>query len=522
MNKVIISFAFTAALLTGCKNDNEDGDVKNVQPGDETHTETELESLAYTLYTDKSELFVDFKPLIVGKTSTLSAHFTKLGENFKAVTDGSVSVSLVGNKKQPGNKANNPSSPGIFRLALKPENAGTYQLVFEIQTKAFADIIIIDSIAVYPDVKTALANQKEDLSTLPTGQTGIKAGAIIEEIVYLKEQAWEIEFANMEVKRQPFAEIIKTTGQILPAQGDKVIIIAKSNGIITFGNNKKLIGSAVNSGETLFIISGSGLTEDNLDTKYKEAKANYEKNKADFERAKELAKDNIISQKEFQEIQLRYENAQIAFNTIANNYTTGGQKITSPIQGFIKNVFVSEGQYVEIGQPIASVSQNRKLILKAEVPQKHFSKLKSISSANFKTAYDSKIFSTDSLNGKLISFGKNTNDNAYYVPVNFEIDNKGEIIPGSFIEVFLKTNMIKDALVIPYSALIEEQGIYFAYVQTSGEGFQKRELKLGISDGMNVQVLSGIKENERVVIKGGYQIKLATMSGKMPEVGHEH
>ncbi|MBL4593307.1 MAG: HlyD family efflux transporter periplasmic adaptor subunit [Flavobacteriales bacterium] len=175
-----------------------------------------------------------------------------------------------------------------------------------------------------------------------------------------------------------------------------------------------------------------------------------------------------------------------------------------------------------MGQPIASVSQNKKLILKAEVPQKYYSKLNSISSANFKTAYDDVVYNTDSLNGKFISYGKSTDERSYYIPVHFEIDNKGEIIPGSFIEVFLKANIIKDALIIPYSALIEEQGHYYAYVQTSGEGFQKRELKLGINDGFSVQVISGINENERVVSKGAYQIKLATMSGKMPAHGHEH
>ena len=69
---------------------------------------------------------------------------------------------------------------------------------------------------------------------------------------------------------------------------------------------------------------------------------------------------------------------------------------------------------------------------------------------------------------------------------------------------------------------MEEQGNYYVYVQTSGEGFQKRELKIGVNDGISVQILSGIKENERVVTKGAYQIKLVSMSGKMPEHGHEH
>ncbi len=510
MNKTIILFVIVAGLLASCNNDNHKhaNAEHGLLHGDETHTGVAPEPLAYTLYTDKSELFVEFKPLIVGEVSKFAAHFTQLGKYFEAVTEGSVTVSLIGNETQLTDKAEKPSSPGIFRLALTPEIVGTYQLVFDIQTKEFSDKIMIENITVYPDTKTALVNQQEQ--------------TIGEEIVYLKEQAWKIDFANMEVKREPFTEIIKTTGQIYPAQGDETTITAKSKGIITFGNNKKLIGSAVNSGETLFIISGAGLTEGNLDTKYKEAKNNYEKSKIDFERAKELVKDNVISQKYFQETQLRYKNAQSTFNTIEKNYTVGGHKITSPIQGYIKNVMVREGEYVEIGQPIASVSQNRKLILTAEVPQKHFSKLNSISSANFITVYDGNIYSTDNLNGKLISYGKNTNDNAYYIPVNFEIDNKVEIIPGSFIEVFLKANVIKDALVIPYSALIEEQGNYFAYVQTSGEGFQKRELKIGADDGMYVQVLAGIKEGERVVIKGGYQIKLATMSGKMPAHGHEH
>ncbi len=509
MNKLIISFVIFVGLLAGCKDDNnKHADTEHGHMhGDEEHAE-EPEPLTYTLYTDNLELFVEFNPLIVGKTSRFAAHVTRLEKSFKAVTEGFIIVKLIGNRQQLIDTNGKPSSPGIFPLDLTPKNSGTYQLIFVIQTNESLDKIKIPNITVYPDTKTALENQQEQ--------------TIGEEIVYLKEQAWKVGFANMEVMKKPFTEIIKTTGQILPAHGDVATITAKSHGIIAFGNKNKLIGSAINRGETLFIISGAGLTEDNLDTKYKEAKNNYEKSRIDFERAKELVKDNVVSQKYFQETQLRYKNALSSLNTIEKDYTVRGHKITAPIQGYIKNLMVSEGTHVETGQPLAIVSQNRKLILTAEVSQKHFAKLDSISSANFITAYNSKIYSTDSLNGKLISYGRNTNDNAFYIPVNFAIDNNGEIIPGSFVDVFLKTHVIKDALVIPYSALIEEQGNYFAYVQTSGEGFQKRKLKTGANDGMNIQVLAGIEEGERVVIKGGFQIKLATMSGKMPVHGHEH
>lgn len=499
MNKAFILFVCISTLFVGCNNENND---KN------NHGHSHLEPIIFTVYTDKTELFVEFKPLIKGHVSKFAAHFTTLGENFKPVTEGSVSLKLVGKNDQPSFKANKPSSPGIFRLSLKPINTGKFDLIFILKTKEFSDTIVIENISVYPNEKLALKDVQERSTT--------------EEIVYLKEQAWNVDFANQEILKQPFSEIIKTTGHILPAQGDEVLVTATNSGIITYSNNTKMIGSSVQKGEVLFTIRGGGLTESNIDKEYQEAKANYEKSKADFERAQLLVKENIIAQKEFQEIERNYKNSQSSYNTIAKNYSSNGKNIVAPIKGYVKNIMVNEGQYVEIGQSIASVSQNQRLIIKAEVAQKDYDKLNSISSANFKTAYDNTVYNTDSLNGKLISYGKSSNDHAYYIPVNFEIDNKGAIIPGSFIEVFLKSNTLDDALLIPFSALIEAQGIYYAYVQTSGETFEKRELKLGANDGFQVQVLDGIKEHERVVTHGAYQIKLASMSGKMPAHGHEH
>ena len=84
----------------------------------------ELQPLAYTLYTEKSELFIEFKPLVVGQTSKFAAHLTRLGENFLPYTEGTVTVSLIVGDKGLKNTATAPASPGIFRLALQPAQAG--------------------------------------------------------------------------------------------------------------------------------------------------------------------------------------------------------------------------------------------------------------------------------------------------------------------------------------------------------------------------------------------------------------
>jgi len=497
MNKLLI--IVSVILLASCGNPN----TIAKQTGAEV-----LPSLSYTIYTEKSELFAELRTLVVGDTAKLGGHFTKLGELFTAITDGTITLSLIVGDNNVSQESTVSSSPGIFRYVIVPAKAGIGKLVFDIKNKDYTDQIVIDNVTVYSDTKSAIASQKEE----PKGN----------QISYLKEQAWKVEFANMEVTRQSFNEIIKTTGEILPAHGDEMVVTATTNGIVTFTGNKAVVGTSVRAGEMLFAISGKNLTDGNTETRYTQAKVAYNKAKADFDRAQELVKDNIVSQRDFLDTKARYETEQVNYNNLSRNYQSGGQKVVSPISGFVKNVLVTEGQYVSVGQPIASVSQNRSLVLKAEVSQKYFSKLPLIASANFKTAYDNKTYSIESLNGRLLSYGKSNDANKLFIPVTFSFDNKGEVVPGSLVDVYLKLQSFDGAIVIPVSALIEEQGVFYAYAQTAGESFVKRELKMGGSDGINVQVLAGLNEGERVVTKGAYQIKLATASGAIPAHGHAH
>ena len=490
-----LSFLLILAIIVSCNK-------KEEQP-----EPLELEPLAYTLYTENIELFVEFKPLVVGQTSKFAAHFTVLGETFTALTDAKITVSLINNGKGIKSTVNAPASPGIFRLALEPSTAGTGKLVFDIVTKTYTNKIVIDNVTIYPDMKTASLQQP------PHSESG--------DITYLKEQAWKTEFANQLVKKQPFKDVIKTSGQLISASVDEVIVTAKASGVIKFTANVQ-IGSTVNSGNSLFTITGGDMTQGNIDAIVTEARANYLKAKTDYERSTSLAADQIISQREFQQVKLQYDNARTTFNTVANNYSSKGLNVMSPMSGSVKNILVAEGQFVAAGAPLATVSKNMNLILQANVSQGDFGKLASITSANFKAGNDDKIYSTEALNGKILSYGKSASGNMPFIPVTFQITNNGKLISGTAVEVYLKSTSITDALIVPIPALVEEQGIYYVYVQSGGESFQKREVKLGAGDGKNVQIISGISENERVVTKGAYQIKLSSASGALPAHGHEH
>ncbi len=491
--KKILLISFFAVIIFNCNKKDEEKPV------------SELEPLAYTIYSNKLELFVEFKPLIVGEVSRFAAHLTLLGESFKSLDEGKVTVSITENGSA---SVDAPNPPGIFRPEIKPVKAGSnFKVTFDIVTKDFTDQIVIDDITVYPTVQSAIDSQVEE----PEGN----------EIPYLKEQAWKVDFANQEVKKQMYFYTIRTTGQVLIPPSDEAVISAKSSGIVNFNGNSYISGMNVFKGEGLFSVSGSNLNEQNINTKILEARYEYEKAESEYKRAVELVKDKIISEKEFLAIENTYDISRTLYKSLTQNYSNSGIKVFSPISGFIRTINVQQGQFVEAGQTLAVISKNSRLLIKADLSQKYFDIINQIQSANFRTP-DGKTYDTESLNGRYIISGKSTGQDNLLLPINFEIDYRNDLIPGTFIEVFLKTTRIPDALVIPVSALIEEQGVFYVYVQTSGEGFEKREVNITGSDGMLVQVLSGINEGERVVTKGAYQIKLASMSGTMPVHGHEH
>lgn len=340
----------------------------------------------------------------------------------------------------------------------------------------------------------------------------------IDGIVFSRQQAEMAGLTVLRVASGTFNQVIKTSGQVRAAQGDEITIVATTGGTVSFANSSITEGTAVKQGETLVTISARNLQEGDPVIR---TKAEYDAAEKEIKRAGNLIRDKIISAKEYEQIQLRYESAKTAWEAVAAQSAPNGVKVVSPMHGYLKNRLVSQGEYVAVGQPIATIAQNKRLQLRAEVSEKNFRDLHSITGANFKLSYDPAIHKLTELNGRLISSGKASAPSSFYVPVTFEFDNIGTIIPGSYAEIYLLAQPRTDVISIPVSAVTEEQGLYFVYLQTGDETYQKQEVTLGQDDGSRIQVLSGLKNGDIIVTQGVYQVKLAASSGVIPE-GHSH
>lgn len=343
-------------------------------------------------------------------------------------------------------------------------------------------------------------------------------GGHSDEIILTPEKAKAAGVMVETVTPGTFREVIPTSGQVLAAQGDENTLVAATAGVVSFSRTVTE-GMSVGRDVELLSVSAENLQDGDP---VKRARIAYERAKGEYERAEKLIGERIVSEKEFNVLKENYENARIAYEALSPSKAGKGVAVKSPMAGYVKACFVKEGDYVTVGQPLLSVTQTRRLMLRAEVSERYYSRLHNIASANFQTPYDDKVYSLTDLKGRLLSFGKSSDGTSYYVPVTFEFDNRGDVIPGSFVEVYLLASERQNVLSVPVSALTEEQGLYFIYCQIDEECYRKQEVTVGANDGKRVEILSGLKGGEKVVTQGAIHVKLASASTAIPGHTHNH
>lgn len=340
------------------------------------------------------------------------------------------------------------------------------------------------------------------------------------EIVMTKHQLEEAHVMTSVVNASDFANVIKVGGQIVSSQNDEQTVVATSDGIVQFANRQLTEGATIVAGQQLATVSSRNLQSGDPVAK---AKAAYLAAQSQLERAKELVADKIISQKAYEQAKLDYEQALAAWRGLESTASKGGVVIASPRAGYVKNILVRQGDYVNIGTPILTLTSNRRLQLRADVPQQYVSLLSSVSGANFRIPGDDMLYRLSEMNGRVESYARSLADGSAFAPVIMSMDNVGALLPGAYADVYLLINDGKPCISLPTSAITEEQGLYFVYVAEPDEPgvFVKREVSIGRDNGERMEITSGLKSGETVVTQGAMQVRLASMSGSVPE-GHSH
>jgi cobalt-zinc-cadmium efflux system membrane fusion protein len=496
MYRIGIAMIIIVAMVTGCG------------PGSSPHGESEAhekETIQRTLFSGNTEFFIEHAILETGKESKFLVHVTWL-DTYSPCLTGTLTVQMGGTVAEAGK----PDRPGIFILTLIPEQEGASEIICTLRSGDITAMVRYPA-EVHPEGGGAHARAEEE-------NGGTEPG----DVTFSKEQAWNNDFMVQQIAPGSFSFVLKTSGEILTVPGEKKNVAATGNGMVVFPDKTLVQGSVVEKGQLLFIITASTVGSDNFELRYQEYLNSLEKSRSEFERHRHLFEKNVIPERQYLESRANYISDSIRFYDLAGKTGKNGLKVLAPAAGYIHYLNVSEGQYVATGQLLVTISSDRSLLLRADVPQQHYGQLQRIVTANFRPAFTRRVYSVKELDGKLLARGSSVAENDHYIPLYFKVTNDGTLLEGAFAEFYLLADSREGCILVPETAILEEQGNHYVYLQVTGVSYSKRAVVTGDSDGIQVEVISGLHEGDRVVSRGAMFLKAASIVTFEPAHEHSH
>ncbi len=312
-----------------------------------------------------------------------------------------------------------------------------------------------------------------------------------------------------------FSEVIAVSGRIESMPSDEATITATRSGIFTLSASTN-VGMKVASGYKIGSIQSASVQGGNPSI---EATATRNAAKRELDRLTPLHDDGVVSTQVYNEARSAYEQAEASLR----NSQQGSSSVFAPKSGVIARLLVKSGEFVDAGQPIALVSGNIHLTLRADVPEKYVAHLPNIESANFILASSSDIICLKDLNGNRISSYDSAIADNGYIPVYFSFDNDGKVSPGSFAEIYLTLGKRHQVLSVPKDAIVEISGNKCIYTLLEDGLYEKHVVSTGATDGNRIEIVSGLDSGEKVVVKGAQVVRMAeTSATTVPGHTHNH
>lgn len=320
------------------------------------------------------------------------------------------------------------------------------------------------------------------------------------------------------VIKSPFMQTIPVSGKLQFAQTDEMTISATISGTVNFLQTYTN-GTPVKKGGIMCTVSSDNIIGGDPT---KKIEVTYKIAQEELERKARLLKEKIVTQSDYNAALENYEKARIEYESVLNSKAKAGNTIKSPITGYVLETLVSNGDYVNAGDPIAKVVRNNKMMLVADVPLRYQNQLPLVKSASFTTEGNEIVFYTDSLEGKKLPSSTGVTSSNAFITLRWEMNRAAGLWAGSFAKIYLQTETVSNAIAIPVSALTDEGGTYYVYIKIDNNHYKKTRVKIGATDGKRIQIVEGLHAGNNVVTEGVMCVRQAGMSKIIGGHGHSH
>ncbi|MBI1356817.1 MAG: efflux RND transporter periplasmic adaptor subunit [Acidobacteria bacterium] len=465
-------------------------------------------------------------------------------DDFRPLTEGRVVVELAfsGGPTETF-PVSGPSRPGIFGVDVTPTRPGAAEMAIRVDSKAATDEHRLGRV----DVRAPHAAEDhehphpheegaEETAHPRPGEEQAVRQSPAEEISFLKEQQWTMDFATQVIETARLPESLTVPAKIQPRSGGRIAVTAPIGGRLSTGVRLPVIGTMVQSGQVIAaIVPPTSAPSDlaSLELAAEEARVKLDFARQELARVERLLEAGAIPAKRVQETksqealalaQLKAAKARIEQyeQTRQADHRDDARttfQVRSPLSGVVADVAVTDGAHVENGERIIEVVAVDLVYVVGEVPE--------VEAPSMRRPAGAEVIVPglhDPMRpGRLISVANFVDPETRTVKVIYELANeRRRLAVGQAVTLRLLEQSTQEGPTVPESAIVDDGGRPVVYLQTGGESFERRPVTLGGREAERVLVTSGLAKGERVVTEGAYLVRLASMSSQAPAHGHVH
>jgi len=515
MRHLLTILVLAASVASGCSRSGDAPAASTAEPP----------TLDVTSWTDKSELFMEHPPLVAGTSVRFAVHLTNMAD-FSALNAGRPSIEMT---PDAGGATitlagSDPLRPGAFRVEGTIPPPGRYRWALLVNAPGLTDRHDLGVTTVFGDEATANADAEKQ----PEGDATA--------IAYLKEQQWTNPFATTQVRDGEVRTALRVPAAIEPVTGGEALVSAPSAGRYASATLPS-VGDRVTAGQILGRLeprlADGGTDRASLAAAVAEAQAILDSAKADQARAERLLQERAVPARRLEDARrateiadARLVAAQARLAQRDEVLRSGGGVasgnafvLRAPIAGRVAEVYAALGASFEEGAALFRIVRTDRVELQAQVPPSE-APLPPIAAVQLEVAgrSDPILLKHDHVHDAGVIDPKTR-----ALPVQIEVDNRGgQLLIGQTGTAVIYTGRTQRVPVVPREAVLMEAGRPYVFVQIGGETFSRRYIDILSRDGELVGIRSGIRPGDRVVIRGAYEVQLASAAKGLPAEGHVH
>lgn len=346
-----------------------------------------------------------------------------------------------------------------------------------------------------------------------SNETFVLANEEQDDKITLTKQQFEGEQMELgTISEHTFYETVMVNGMIDVPPHNKARVTTFMGGYIT--KTPLLIGDQVKKGQLLVTLENTEYVD--LQQQFLEVAEQLNYLKSEYNRQKTLFDERITSEKNYLKAESNYksnlahynglkknlEMLNISPNSVLKGNITSTINIYAPIGGFITEVKVSNGTYVNASDMIIEIVDVDHIHLELSVFEKDIMKIKKNQLITFKIPETSDIVYT----AEVHLVGTTIEEVSRRVKVHGHIDNEEEnFIVGMFVEAEIQINEIK-SIGLPREAILQAgNNNYILVLDEEKDGvfhFNKTAVTLGIETEDFIEILnSDILQEKQVIVK---------------------